>query len=99
MMGELVETVTHRLFARDGRQRAEDDRKEPRWPIILAQGAPHAIGARIDIDDPAVDFALGGTLGEEGDDLFERRIVEHRSVDQGDPIEMAGTRMGRKELA
>ena len=82
---DRLEIVADRLLARDVGQRAEDGaRRSPAArpsPSPVRRHALHA-GLGIDIDEAAVDLAPRRPLLERRDRRAERRVGEHRAVDQ-----------------
>ena len=79
---QRVEVVADRLFPRDRRQRAEDHRKPVRRAGIIALHAADALGVRVDIDEAAVNLALGRAGGEDRHSLGKGGVDQHRAVDQ-----------------
>ena len=84
-----LQVVTHRLFARDRGQRSENDREKPRRAPVGVPLAADFIGMRIDIDEPPIDLALGRPVAQHRHRLGERRIDQHRTVDQRDAVGIA----------
>ena len=90
---EQLEIVAHRLFARDRGQRAENHRKEAGRARIVALDAANPVGPGIDIDQPAVDFALRRLVAQRAHGVGKRRIDQHRAIDQRHRIDIAARGM------
>ena len=89
---QFLQTITDRLFARDVGCRAEYRRQPTRRahmdtvlrqrPCAIAKTKAWPTWLGIDIDKTSVNFAPCRAIAQRIDGLIERRIGEHRSVDQ-----------------
>ena len=102
---ERLQIVADRLFPRQFAERAQNGLEEPRHTAFSTAAQPdlHA-GRGIDIDEAAVDLVPGRALPQRIHRRPERRIGEHRSVDQHRLVDRArrplpGQRAGQKRLA
>ena len=89
------EVVGHRLRARDIRQRAAQGGEEAR--DLLPPRRDRRRRVRIDVDEPAIDLAIGRPAVDRRDRLQERPVVEHRAVEEGCRGRIdVGAQMGRE---
>ncbi len=100
---DRLDAVADRLFARNFGQCAEDGRKKarraPRFALAclarLAEADRSIIRLGIDIDEAPVDLAPRRPLLERRDRRTERRVGEHRPVDEH-PVGRIGLASGRE---
>ncbi len=77
---QRFEFVAHRLVARNVRQRAADGLEETGCRATGLHMPAFRVG--IDIDDPAVDFAIGSPPPDRSDGFGEGLVVENAAVDE-----------------
>ena len=80
-----IQVVADRLFARNRGQRTENHREPAGRARIVPTQAAHPIRVGIDVDEPAIDLALGRAIAQHAHGFGEGRVDQHGPVDQGQP--------------
>ena len=93
---DRLQIVADRLLARDFGYRADDRLEEARHLRRGRAELEARAGRGVDIDEAPVDLALGRALAQRVHRRAERRIDQHRSVDQHCGVDRVGGELARQ---